>query len=1050
MPRLLPNPNDYRIRGSWNIALTIPKNQVRGTATFVIEPFNDPLIEGPESLQVQLRGTSTYTVNPAALTIEDDEQAIINLAARAVRCQPSDNRPNSNNLGEADGKVCYEITGAPPAGKHPSRPVTVRDLNFTGGAASSGTDFTASFPVSGRNNITLSNVDPYPVTAARVDITAVDDPITGEGAETIVIKGRADGYTVRSVAILLIDNDGAPNDFNLWVDADSTLDGYQPSVGEGVSNQTITVTATNAFGRFLTSPTPITISVAAAGGTRGAESNDFTPVTDFTLNFPARMSFHSQTFSLTTADDERVEGDEDLSVSGTASGFTVNGAVLTIDDDDAPPAVALSVDADDAAEGEQSSAGEGSSAQTARVTASVPDGKTFESDLTITVSVDGNGGEGEAEPADFAPVEDFTLTIAAGQSSGSATFSLDPAEDDYVEGAEDITVSGVADLAGVNVTAASVEIADNDAAPSSVVLSIDLDGDEMGDQDEIGEGDAAVSVEVRAELPSGSNTFESATTVSVTVSGEGTAGKAEPSDFSTDKTNNTFDLTIPGGGRSASGTFTLTIADDEVIDVTPETITVSGSTDRSGLTVDADTITIDSDNDSGPTSIGLAVDMDSSTVAQDSGVDEGDVTTVKVTAAFLSGAKLLETDTVVSVRLTADGAATAEANDFSTDQTGDAFDVTIPGGADSGSAVFTLTAADDNLAGEGAETVIVSGTTRAAGVGTVYQASFTIADADLLSVVLEADVDSGSGGRQLDVREGGGPYAGALVRARIMPPPEPDDPTVLFESDATFAVRLTADGAATAEANDFSTDQAGDAFDITIPAGQTYRDGTFTLTVADDAVYEGAETIWVTGSASVPGVTIVDRATSSFINIIDNEARPVISLTVDTDLEVFGDQDYLPEGISNRKVKVTASIPEGSAVRESDTEITLAGETGTAGAGDDFSIAAWGDDGSLQLDLPRGSNRVSGYLSLTTVEDSEAAEGNETFKIGGTAAGYTINPAAVTIDDNDNPTTIYVRVDLDPDEDGNQKTAAEGTTKTAAVTASLPSGSSALSRLPGR
>ena len=484
---------------------------------------------------------------------------------------------------------------------------------------------------------------------------------------------------------------------------------------------------------------------------------------------------------MTTADDQRVEGAEDLAITGTASGFVVAGSVVTIDDDDAPPAIALRVDADRAVDGTQTSIGEASAAVTAQVTAEVPGGKTFESDVAITVSVDGNGGTGEAEAADFAAVNDFTVTIPAGQSSGSATFTLDPVEDDYAEGAETIAVSGVATTAGVRITGASLQIDDNDAAPTGASLTVDLDGGTPGLQTAIGEGDAAATATVAVRLPDGSKTFESDTVVTVTIAGEATAGKAEAADFTTGLSNNRLPLTIPAGGREASGTFTLTIVDDQVVDVTPETITLSGSADRSGLAITGTAVTIDSDNDSRPAALSLAVDTDTSTPAVQTSVAEGASRTVQVTASLPSGSATLETDTEVTVTVSTDGAATAEANDFSTTGlTNGNLTVTIPGGSRSASATFTLAAADDNVGGEGAETVFLSGS--AAGF-TSASASFTITDGDRISVAVEGNLISSTQRRVLTAAEGSGPYTGAHVGVRVMPPAESTSPQLTFEED---------------------------------------------------------------------------------------------------------------------------------------------------------------------------------------------------------------------------------------------------------------------------
>ena len=84
------------------------------------------------------------------------------------------------------------------------------------------------------------------VTPARVNITALDDSVRDEGFETIVIQGRAAGYAVRSIAVNLGDNDNSPNLIILKVDADATINGCQPSLGEGVSGQSVTVFASYA------------------------------------------------------------------------------------------------------------------------------------------------------------------------------------------------------------------------------------------------------------------------------------------------------------------------------------------------------------------------------------------------------------------------------------------------------------------------------------------------------------------------------------------------------------------------------------------------------------------------------------------------------------------------------------------------------------------------------------------------------------------------------------------------------------------------------------
>ena len=79
------------------------------------------------------------------------------------------------------------------------------------------------------------------------------------------------------------------------------------------------------------------------------------------------------------------------------------------------------------------------------------------SDTAVTVSVSG----GTASAGDFAAVQDFTLTIAAGQASGTARFTLTPVDDAIDEGDETVRVAGTAQ--GLEVTPATVTIEDDDA-----------------------------------------------------------------------------------------------------------------------------------------------------------------------------------------------------------------------------------------------------------------------------------------------------------------------------------------------------------------------------------------------------------------------------------------------------------------------------------------------------------------------------------------------------------------------------------------------------------
>ena len=67
-----------------------------------------------------------------------------------------------------------------------------------------------------------------------------------------------------------------------------------------------------------------------------------------------------------------------------------------------------------------------------------------------------------AAATDFAATAPVTLTIAAGQSSGTASFALTPVDDELDEADETVTVSGTTSLADLTITPATLTIGDDD------------------------------------------------------------------------------------------------------------------------------------------------------------------------------------------------------------------------------------------------------------------------------------------------------------------------------------------------------------------------------------------------------------------------------------------------------------------------------------------------------------------------------------------------------------------------------------------------------------
>ena len=337
------------------------------------------------------------------------------------------------------------------------------------------------------------------------------------------------------------------------------------SVSEGASATTVTVTAATSTGN--PSATARTVSVSIADGTAASGTDYTVSSTSLTVTIAAGSTSGTGTFTLTPISDTLVEGDETISLSGSTTGLTVNGATVTLADNDATPSINLTLS--------PTSVSEDGGNQTVTVTATSSNGNSFPTAKTVTVSV----GSGTAiSGTDFAAVSDVTITLAAATTSATGSFVMSPTPDDSDEPNETITVSGTS--TGLTVTSATLALNDSDASPA-INLSVSPSS--------LSEGASATTVTVTATL-STSITFSAATAVTVSVGG-GTA--VSGSDYTA---VSDFTLTIPADASSATATFSLAPIDDSTRE-SAETLRVSGSS--GSLTVNSATVTLN-DNDTPP------------------------------------------------------------------------------------------------------------------------------------------------------------------------------------------------------------------------------------------------------------------------------------------------------------------------------------------------------------------------------------------------------------------------------------------------------------------
>ena len=386
----------------------------------------------------------------------------------------------------------------------------------------------------------------------------------------------------------------------------------------------------------------------------------------------------SGTFTVQTTDDRLVEGSETFVVTleeatkgtETPPEFVLLGtyfATGTINDNDtAPDGVTVTAS--------PTRVDEGDGATDITVTVSLVGTGQFTTDTPVTLQF----SDDTATAGDDYSAENVSTVIPAEESSVTATISFTPVDDNVAEGNEVVRLVA-SSSALTNSDFKDIIIEDDDVSPAAMSLSITpVEADESAQ---------VVSIEVTAEFD-GATTLPVDTEVEITTSGD-TATAAD--DFETATTT----VTIPAGEQRATATLSLTLLDD-TLDEVDESLTVTGSvTNLTGQTVSPATFTI-LDNDTAPTSIGLAAMGNAVT-------EHGGATTLTVRATLLGGGTRLETTTVTLslVDLTA-----AETDDY-TAAWGNA-SLTIPAGHFYGETTVTITPVQDTLY-EGDEAIAVRG-----------------------------------------------------------------------------------------------------------------------------------------------------------------------------------------------------------------------------------------------------------------------------------------------------------------------------------------------------
>ena len=883
------------------LSMSIAAGNTADTLTFTLTPTDDEVVEGDEAISVS--GTTTVTgltVTDAEVTLTDDDGSA------------------EVTVGDASAAEGDSIAFTVTLDKAVQDGLTVTP-SFTNGTAAS-TDYT-------ENTAALS----FTGTAGETQdfrVATTEDALV-EGNETftvgLAVSGTEAPVTATDTGTGTINNDDTAS-------TGIALTVSPTSVAEDASATTVTVTATlNDAPR--TSATPVAVAVGATDDT-ATEGTDYATVAGLSMSIAAGNTADTLTFTLTPTDDEVVEGDEAISVSGTTTvtGLTVTDAEVTLTDDDGSAEVTVA----------DASAAEGDSiAFTVTLDKAVQDG------LTVTPSFT----NGTAASTDY--TENTAALSFTGTANETQSFKVATTEDALVEGNETFTVGLAVSGTEAPVTATDTgtgTINNDDTASTGIALTVSPTS--------VDEDASATTVTVTATLNEAPRT--SATPVAVAV-GATDDTATEGTDYATVAG---LSMSIAAGNTADTLTFTLTPTDDEVVEG-DEAISVAGTTTVTGLTVTDTEVTLTDDDGSAEVTVGDASaaegDSIAFTVTLDKAVQDG----LTVTPSFTNGTAASTDYTENTAALSFTGTA-GETQDFRVATTEDALV--------EGNETFTV-----GLAVSGTEAPVTATDT---GTGTIN-------NDDTASTGIALTVSPTSVAEDASATT-------VTVTATLNEAPR--------TSATPVAVAVGATDDTATEGTDYAT-VAG--LSMSIAAGNTADTLTFTLTPTDDEVVEGDEAISVSGTTTVTGLTVTDAEVtltdddgSAEVTVGDASAAEgdSIAFTVTLDKAV---QDGLT---------VTPSFTNGTAASTDYTENTAAlSFTGTAGETQDFRVA--------------------------TTEDA-LVEGNETFTVGlavsGTEAPVTATDTGTGTINNDDTASTGIALTVSP-----TSVAEDASATTVTVTATL-------------
>ncbi|MDE0370133.1 MAG: fibronectin type III domain-containing protein [bacterium] len=925
------------------------------TATFNIDPTQDLLVEGDETIVLGAAMVTGHTVTPATFTITDDDD------------EPDRVFLSFADVGEGAGATTSTVTarlGNSDTNKDQNiqllHNVVVR-LTQSGGTATSGTDYAAlgTLPTitisAGQNSGTAS-----------LSITPTQDTLDEGAGETIGFTATANckttanpcptaqqftGLSAPAATMTITDDDATPTVINLSFNPDR-ID--EDAAGDGSGNVAVTVVAALVGDSTRTVDTTVQLGSLTDDGNGPAYTSSGLP-TSVTIS-AGQASGSATGLKINPTGNTNPDGDRTITLAehgtNTLPNFTVNAATMTIADNETP-VITLSLGT--------SSATEAAGNQAVSVSAT----RAGSSTAALSVTVRRQSASTAVRGTDYSGSSTATISFAAGNTtSNSATFNINPTQDLLVEGDETVVLG--ATVAGHTVTPATFTITDDDDEPDRVFLSFA----------DVGEGAGATTSTVTARLGNSDTNkdqnIQLLHDVVVRLAGPSGGSATSGTDYAALGTLPT--VRIPAGNNSGTASLSITPTQDNLDEGAGETIGFTATANCkttadpcpadqqiSGLTAPAATMTITDDD--------VTVNFSSATLNATEG---GGAVTVTVTLSEAPGRSL-----TIPITHTPGGGATAQGQtgaDYSGVPASVAFSATQT------SRSFTITATDDDVDDDGESVELGFGTiTDGAEAGTTSTATVSIIDNDHPDITVEF---SSSG---YIVTEDGTP---APVTVTLSAPPK-----------RAVTIPITTANQGGAENADYSGVPSGG-----LAFGATETSKSFTVTAVDDAVDDDGESVVLGFGSTLPDGITASGTTEATVAITDND-DPIVSVMFSRDQYTAreGDADGTTVTVTlsadpERTVVVPIThAPMGGAIAGdytlSDTSVTFnAGETEST-----FTITATDDsdddDESVRLGfgstLPDRVNLGTPSTATVPITDNNAPHVTEVRVVGQPADGQT-------------------------------------------------------------